>query len=764
MLILTEKENVAKNYIKALALEKTTRYLYESLDKKIKVTFAAGHIYTLYDAEDYDTKFKTWSEETLPIIPDTYKYKAIKTKENFRKPLEEIIKKAIKEKEEIVIATDPDREGEVIARLILNQCKADYKNVTRIWLTEGLEETEIRKSIENRKTSADYDELYRQGKAQKESDWVMGINLTRAYSILNKDLYSIGRVQTAVLKEIYLREIQIKLFIPRIYYNVLLESENGTFSYLLNKNTKEKKFENLEEVQKLVKDLYFHKEIKVSDIQTKEKKEKPPLLYNLSALEIDAYDIYGISIDRTLEIAQKLYNELGVISYPRTDSRYIGSDDVEHIINLYKRVKQKDNRFDTDESKINKNNSRIFCRPEKKEAHHALIPTTYFEKEESDEWRIYDLILRRFFMQMMKDFEVEEKKVYFECGNEVLITEGKKVKEIGWKKAELRKVSLEDKELKDFTIGQKLKIKEINILEKYTEKPKFYTESTILDYMINPTRENEESEKLLSIGTQATRASIVKVLFERGYIKNEKKHIRITEKGIRIVEQIKENEVLDLNTSTESTTKWDNLVRENPEILIKEIENITKKSIENMRYKMKAVIQRNVVAKCVCGKDIVKGKNGWYCTGYKEGCKIAINEHIYGKQYTEEDIKELFEKKSLPFYDGINKSGDKVRYRLIIENGSLITQYDNDVQSICDCPKCKKSGMYKTKFVYKCSNKDCDFFFYKETYGIVITNELAKKICSGEKVDNVERTMKNGNKENVSIKLDIEEGALQIIR
>ena len=372
MLILTEKENVAKNYIKALDLKKTTRYLYESLDKKIKVTFAAGHIYTLYDAEDYDTKFKTWSEETLPIIPGTYKYKAIKTKENFRKPLEEIIKKAIKEKEEIVIATDPDREGEVIARLILNQCKADYKNVTRIWLTEGLEETEIRKSIENRKNSADYDELYRQGKAQKESDWVMGINLTRAYSILNKDLYSIGRVQTAVLKEIYLREIQIKLFIPRIYYNVLLESENGTFSYLLNKNTKDKKFENLEEVQKLVKDLYFHKEIKVSDIQTKEKKEKPPLLYNLSALEIDAYDIYGISIDRTLEIAQKLYNELGVISYPRTDSRYIGSDDVEHIINLYKKVKQKDNRFDTDESKINKNNSRIFCRPEKKEAHHAL--------------------------------------------------------------------------------------------------------------------------------------------------------------------------------------------------------------------------------------------------------------------------------------------------------------------------------------------------------------------------------------------------------
>ena len=227
MTILTEKDSVAKNIAQALKMTKTKSGLYESADKKIKMTYAAGHLYTLYDFADYDPNLKSWyNTKSLPFVPLIYKTKADdgfkNVKRKTRLECEEILRNAIKTHDEILIATDPDREGEVIARFILDKLKADYSKVTRLWCCEGVNEEEVIKAIKERKSASYYNELYKKGYAQKKSDWVMGLNLTRLFTVLMNDssVWSIGRVQSAVMQEIYDREMSINLFIPQDYYEI----------------------------------------------------------------------------------------------------------------------------------------------------------------------------------------------------------------------------------------------------------------------------------------------------------------------------------------------------------------------------------------------------------------------------------------------------------------------------------------------------------------------------------------------------------------
>lgn len=760
MLIIAEKEKVALNYIKALKLKKIETSLYANEEKTIKVTYAAGHLYTLYDAEDYDEKNKIWKTENLPIIPHRYLYKPIKEKAQFRKACENAIRNAIKGNEEIVIATDPDREGEVIARLILNACKADYKKVTRIWMNEGLSEEEILKAIKERKSVSYYQDLYLQGKAQKESDWVMGINLTRSYSILNKEIYSVGRVQTAVLKEIYNRYIQILMFIPKEYYEVQVQLANGTFAFLINETTNSKKFDTLKEAEEKVKKINQQEKVKVTKKIVKTEVKKSPRLYDLAGLEMDGYNIYGIEIDRVLELAQQLYNEKGVLSYPRANSVCLGEEDVEDTIKLYEKLKEHDNRFETSKKKLNKDNKRLFNDKEKG-SHHGLIPTQWYAKNDSEDWKIYDLVLRRFFMQTMKDLVEEKISIIFNCGSEILKAEGKTTIEKGWKEADLRKTEKEI-ELPKMEEGKEFRIKEVKIEKKYTQKPKYYNEATILEYMRNPKGENKEGIELISIGTEATQATIIKVLFKRGYVKTVNKHIEITEKGIKIVEQIKNNKVLDQNTNTESTAKWEILGKENPEKLLKEIEEVTKKSVENLRNEMKAVVEKKVIAKCPCGGDIIDGKN-YYCSNYKEGCKNSVSKHIMGKEYSAEDVKKLFEEGKLDYTEGISKDGNKVKYRLLIQDGKVTIEFDSNNVILCKCPKCQ-GNVYEYKKVYKCSNKECDFFMWKETSGIVIEKEMVEKLVNGETIENITKKYKDGKEEKVSIRYNKEEDVISIIR
>lgn len=756
MTILAEKENVAKNYAKALKLSKTNPGLYESPDKKIKLTYAAGHLYTSYDAKDYDEKYAAWTEKTLPIIPTAYFYKPIKEKYEFRKNCEKILRKAIETGDEIVIATDPDREGEVIARLILKALKADFSKITRVWACEGLDEKEVLKGISNRKPDCEYDQLAEQGIMQKQSDWVIGINLSRAYTILNNgELYTIGRVQTAVLKIIYERQQQIMLFIKKPYYQCQIQDEKGNEVYLFNPSKKSINFDSKEEIQKYINERKGTKG-KVIKVVKEKKSELPPRLYDLAGLQQDAFTVYKIAVDQTLEIAQKLYNEEGVISYPRTDSVALSESDSVEIRKLYKKLSSQRPEFTfCDDSKITEENRRLFNSKETS-GHHGIIPSNSYEKNVKNErlFNIYDLVLRRFLMAGMGNYEWDKTEVTIQSGSYILKGEGKKVTRKGWTEAELK----EKEGGKEIVLeeGEEFEIRDIKILEKETQPPKFFNQATIIKFMRNPYGEEEEGIKLSSIGTEATQASIVKRLFEIGYITEVKKHIEITKKGIALVEQIMENPVLNANTDVKATTEWEKLNKENPKELLQKIENVTRKSIEAVRSGMETVIEKKNVCICpACGKNIMRGKSGYYCEGYKDEpkCENTISYKVMGNDIDDDFIKNLCEKKTADIMSGVTKGGESVSFQFKIdENGKFTCTFLDDDKDYGKCPKCQ-SKIFRTQKVYKCDNGKCDFFLWRESSGVKYTDEMVKDLVQGRSVKAVQKK-KDGSSANVEIKLE----------
>ena len=755
MTILAEKENVAKNYVKALNLTKTKNGKYESADKKIKLTFAAGHLYTSYEPQDYNLEFKKWKKEDLPIIPKKYLYKPIKTKSEFRKNCEEVLREAIKTGDEIVIATDPDREGEVIARLILNTLKAPKEKLTRIWACEGLDKSEIIKGIKNRKSDSEYDLLAEQGIYQKESDWVMGINLTRCYSLINGTLFSVGRVQTAVLKEIYRNLMEITLFRPQRYYECRLQMATGTVGFLLNADNGKKSFNSKDEIINFI-NKYKGRTVTCVRSKSVTKSEMPPRLYDLAKLQSDCYSLYTISVDRTLNYAQDLYNIKGVLSYPRTDSVALSEEDVSYAKELYQKLKNKRNDFSfADEENININNKRLFNSKEVR-GHHGIIPSNFLEKEDSDEWRVWDLVFRRFMMQCMCEYLYDEETAVFAVDGNEILCEGKTVKRKGWKEADLKK---ENKtQSLSFNEGDTDVIKEIEILEKMTEPPKFYNEGSIISYMRNPGGTDEEGIRLSSIGTEATQANIIQTLFKREYIKTVKKHIEITERGIKLVEQIKENPLLDKNTDVESTTRWERLNKENPKALLEEIENVTRKSVEVLKKDMDTVIEKKILGKCPeCGGDILKGKKGYYCSNWKEkGCKENLAFHIMGNEITDELMTRLLNEGKLDVMEGVTKDGSKCNFEIKIMNNAITLNFIGDSEAICVCPKCNKGNIITMKKVFKCTDSGCGLFFYKNSSGITFTRDMIKSLCNGEEVKAVQ-TKKDNSTASVTLHLKTDE-------
>lgn len=758
MTILAEKESVAKNYVAALSLEKKGPSLFASQDGKIKLTYAAGHLYSLCDASEYDPEYKKWTAENLPIIPENYRYEAIQTKEKFRQSCEKVLKA---EREEIVIATDPDREGEVIGRLILEGCGIRGIKISRAWCREGLDTREIKRALQSRKDDGEYQGLYLQGKCQKESDWVLGINLTRCYTIMNgRELFSVGRCQTAVLKELYRRQMEILSFRKEKYYTVRVDFSDGS-SGRLKLPDGEDRFENKVQAERMlekVRNLSFT----VAEKTSERKIEKVPMLYDLVSLQKDAFHFYAIDVDETLSVCQSLYNELGVISYPRADSRCLGDDDVEMAREIYERLNEMFPAYKGDIARINDGNKRMFSTPNVG-AHHAIIPGKYFnymaytgrEGINSDPEKIkkiYDLILRRFFIQGYPDYEEEKIEAVLTSGQYTVVCEGKKIIENGWHEKDLTK--REKEKNFDADKGDVLEAAGGEVEERWTEGPKFYNQASLISFMQDPFRiEGEERKSLHSIGTEATQATIIKILFDRKYIDKVKNHIEITDRGIKLVEQVSDNKVLDVNTDIEATTRWEEKGKENPLELLKEIEEVTRNSVEAVRKKMIAAETKVSVGKCPsCGKDILKGRGGYYCSGYKEGCRVSLKFHVHGHEMNEAVMKDVLEGKDIPWMKGVKKDGSSCIFSVKYLTGEIRILYSDEREEVCKCMKCS-SPVFQMKKVYKCSSPDCDFFIWKETSGMKFSPSNVRDLCSGKEIK-VRRTSKAGTVSDVMARID----------
>lgn len=653
-LIITEKPSVGRDIARVLGVKQKGEGCL--IGDEYIVTWAIGHLITLIEPEEYDSKYKKWSFENLPIIPSQMKIKPIsKTKAQFQ-----IIKKLMNNKdvESIICATDSGREGELIFRYIYEFAKCT-KKVDRLWISSMTDEA-IKKGFASLKSSDYYDSLYQSAKCRSEADWLVGMNASRAFTIQYGTLLSIGRVQTPTLGIIVNRQKEIDAFVPDDYFEIIANLTNQDANFeakwidLENNQTKISE----QERATVIKEKIINKEGIITEIESKQQKEAPPLLYDLTELQRDANKRYGYSAQKTLSIAQALYEKHKAITYPRTDSRYLTDDMIDTLretLQVYCTGEyEKLIRPILDKSKIPI--TKRIINNEKVTDHHAIIPTNRFtniSRLGSDEQNVFNLILKRFIAIFYPHYIYTQTKVIVNIEDENLVAKGKVVDQLGWMKFYLSnstsqgKGKNEDEQtLPSVQKGDKFVVKDAQVLSKKTQPPKPYTEASLLSAMENAGRfiEDEDLKEQMKdggLGTPATRAAIIERLIKVGYIYRKGKQLLPTEKGVKLID------VLPAEIqSPEMTGKWERGLSSiskgtmDPQRFMGSIQryvmyliNAARSTPKDIKFekdtpktKFKAQKSTNSLGSClVCEKgEVLENTKAFYCSQWKEGCSFTL--------------------------------------------------------------------------------------------------------------------------------------------
>ena len=566
-LVIAEKPSVARDIARVLHCEKKLDGGMEGKD--YVVTWALGHLVTLADPEAYDKKYMKWERETLPMMPDKMKLIVIpQTGKQFRAVKTLLFRKDI---DRVVIATDAGREGELVARWILEMAGC-HKPVKRLWISSVTDKA-IREGFANLRDGREYENLYRAAAARAEADWLVGINATRALTCKYNAQLSCGRVQTPTLAMIAHREQEIREFVPEEYFGISLKAAGIRWSWQDKKSGSYRTFDR-EKAEKQKKELEG-KALTVSSVEKVSKNQNAPGLYDLTELQRDASRRFGYSAKETLNIMQRLYENHKVLTYPRTDSRYIGKDVAETLKERLKACAVGPYRKLAGSlamKPIRTNGS--FVDDKKVSDHHAIIPTEQFvdlSHMTNEERKIYDLVVRRFLAVLMPPFAYDETTMKAEAGESVFTARGKIVKNQGWKEAyETEIFSEEDEEnteelpkeqqLPELKKGEKLKIEKLELTIGKTKPPARFNEATLLSAMENPVKYMESRDKAYirtlgetgGLGTVATRADIIDKLFKSFLMEKKGKDIYITSKARQLLKLVPE----DLK-KPELTASWE---------------------------------------------------------------------------------------------------------------------------------------------------------------------------------------------------------------
>lgn len=602
-LVLAEKPSVGRDIARVLECKNDKNGYIEG--SKYIVTWALGHLVTLADPESYDQKYKAWNIDELPILPKHLKTVVIKkTSKQFN-----IVKSQINRDDvgKIVIATDAGREGELVARWILQKCNTN-KPLKRLWISSSTDKA-IKDGFKNLKEASKYENLYNSAIARAEADWIVGINATRALTTKFNAQLSCGRVQTPTLAMIHKREEEIRNFTPREYYTLevktKISNEIVKFTWQDKKNlTSTFSKDKIDNIYNKIK----NKDLEIVEVNKVDKKKYSPGLYDLTELQRDANKIYGFSAKETLSIMQKLYEHHKVLTYPRTDSRYLTDDIVDTLKDRIKAVNTSEYSkvsMKLLKTKIKPNKS--FVDNSKVTDHHAIIPTEerVFLGDLSDkERKIYDLVVKRFLSVLCPPFEYEQTTIKGSCEGETFTAKGNKIIKLGWRE----NYTVDDNEtydgIIDINVDEVLKVESVKIENKKTNPPSYLNEATLLT----------EMEKH-NLGTVATRADIIEKLFNSFFVEMKNKEIHITSKGRQLLDLAPK----DLK-SPELTAKWEKTLNDiskgksKKNEFLNEMKNYSKtivKEIKNSENKFKHDnITRN---KCPeCGKFMleVNGKRG----------------------------------------------------------------------------------------------------------------------------------------------------------
>ena len=647
-LVVAEKPSVARDIARVLgAKERGEGCL---MGGGYTVTWAIGHLVTLKEPEELDERYKKWRAQDLPILPARMETKVIrKTSAQFR-----VVKRLMNDAqtERIVCATDSGREGELIFRYIYEQAGCS-RPVWRLWISSMTDEA-IRAGFDSLRPSSDYDALYASARCRADADWLIGMNATRAYTLRYGVLLSVGRVQTPTLSMLVRRRREIDSFVPQTYYTVRADFGDYQGAYVLPGG--EKRIDSREQAEAIAARVRGQQGA-VTEASREHKAERPPLLYDLTTLQREANAQLGFTAKKTLATAQKLYEEHKLLTYPRTDSRYLSRD-------MLGKVKKTLGAYDGTLAEPGQQalahgvtmTPRVFD-DAKLTDHHAIIPTGRRAEGlalSADERALYEMVARRLAAAFYPNYEYDALRVVTRVGQDDFVSTGRSVTCEGWKavyrrqaeaaRGRRKKEAEEEQELPPLAVGDTRVCRSAQAREEQTRPPKEHNDASLLREMEHAGRQIEdealrEQMKDCALGTPATRAAIIERLIEVGYVRRSGRNLVATDKGVRLIEAVPPE-----IASPETTGRWERALSQiargqDGEARFREgIARLAAFLVQHAASAPDVPFDREErrgrggrrpkdlgLACPLCGKGrIAENSRSFYCTRFREGCAFTI--------------------------------------------------------------------------------------------------------------------------------------------
>lgn len=761
-LCIAEKPSVAKEIASILQANTKKDGYFEGNGYYVSWTF--GHLCTLKEPDDYQPQWKRWDMMTLPIIPEKFGIKLI-SGQGYEKQFN-TIKYLIEHSEEVINCGDAGIEGELIQRWVLHHAKSKLP-LKRLWISSLTEEA-LKEGFQNLKNGDDYNKLYAAGYSRSVGDWLLGMNASRLYTLKysnGKGVLSIGRVQTPTLALIVERYNEIQNFVPQPYWEIKTNYRDVLF------NSTKGKYSSKEEAEQVLEQIKTEA-FEIISYTQKKGNESPPKLFDLTALQVECNKRFDFTADDTLKYIQSLY-EKKLVTYPRVDTTFLPTDMYPKIEGIMKGLKPYENFTSKVLSgKISKS-KKIFD-DTKITDHHAIVPTGISPGVMPlEEKKVFDTIARRFISVFYPDCIVMNTTVLGESAKIEFKATGKVILEPGWRelypKKQVESNNEEDQILPEFTKGE-TGPHIPDILQKETTPPKFYTEATLLRAMETAGKNVQDEDlrhamKENGIGRPSTRANIIETLFKRKYITRQKKNLVPTATGVELIATIKN----DLLKSVELTGLWESKLRKiergeyEASLFMDEMKKMVSELVQEVRFDMSKSItiiedvvpekkskkennsaatsnsEKSIVCP-KCGKgSMLKGKNAYGCSEYKNGCSFIVKFEQFGKKLSDSQLQTLFSKKKSGVIKGFVVDGVKSDGNLSFNNNFEIifeskTKSEPAKPKELHCPVCKTGTMLKGNKAYGCSRfKDgCKFLIpfdaLQEKYK---TMELTVEILKG---------------------------------
>jgi DNA topoisomerase III len=732
IVILAEKPSVGRDIARVLgATQKHDGYIQGN---GYIITWAFGHLVELVEPEGYDKAFKSWNLQSLPIIPEKFRLQ-VSSRKGVKKQYT-LIKKLFKDAETIICATDAGREGELIFRYIQELAGCTKKPAKRLWIN-SLTDSAIQKGFSNLKPLSDYDNLSYAAKCRSQADWIIGLNATRGYTSQHshgRGVLSVGRVQTPILSLIVNRDQSIQQFTPEDYWELWTKYRETAFKH------KTERFKTEEEALALSTKVSTSP-LRIVKIEEKKQSQPPPQLFDLTELQRTMNRLHSYSADNTLKIAQSLY-EKKLISYPRSDSRYLTEDIYPQCKSTLELLKRDFAEIiaPLNLEKLTKN--KRFFNDTKVSDHHAIIPTGLLPAQlATNERFVYNAITTRLIAAFYPNCEKAHTTVLGEAAEEVFKAKGTRIVTPGWLslyKSEKQEKKDEEQILPTFTLHEEGPHTPEH-KKCQTKPPKHYNESSLLSAMETAGKHIDDEElkealKERGLGTPATRASIIETLLKRDYILKEGRKLLATDKGKDLIELLQHQATL---TSPELTADWEHRLKKmekgeyEAKDFMEQIHHFTRSVISTL--KKESEINPSNLGRCpLCKEAVMKGKTGYGCSAWKNGCPFRFHADQFGTTLCDRDVQLLLHKGRLSHPRKLKDGdGNLVQGYITLDDEGKLGMISREAKihsdSIGPCPLCTGAVIEKHK-LYDCI--DCEFVIWKKIASRQISLTLAKVLIS----------------------------------